>query len=119
MTTVENDRTPSDERRREKRVTYTAILGFKEFNGRKIRSFPPKPNAAASNLSFTGMCFISKKRPKSELLIVYLPDGARAVVRVVAVKQHDDPTKLRIHCKFVEWLPDGATTLASPKGALI
>ena len=114
MTNVEDNQKPAVERRSDQRVTYTAILGFKELTGQKIPSNPPKPNATSKDLSLGGICFQSQKRPKSELLILYLPDGTRAVSRIVNITQDVDSLKFSSHCKVVRWLPDGATTIELP-----
>ncbi|MDP6558206.1 MAG: hypothetical protein QGG71_26320 [Pirellulaceae bacterium] len=114
MTKVEDDPKPAVERRNEKRVRYTAILGFKELKGQKIPPNPPKPNATGANLSLGGICFQSEKRPRCEFVILYLPDGARAVVRVADITQDGDSRKYTSHCEVMRWLPDGATTLESP-----
>ncbi len=110
-TKVEDNPKPAVERRNEKRVKYTAILGFKELKGQKI---PPKSNATGTNLSLGGICFQSEKRPRCEFVILYLPDGARAVVRVANITQDGDSTKYTSHCEVMRWLPDGATMLESP-----
>ena len=114
MSKVEDNAEPAVERRNEKRVTYTAILGFKDLKGLRGQKIPPKPhklNATGVSLSLGGICFQSKKRPHTELVIVYLPDGARVVVRVAEITQDVDPLKYSCYCKFVRWLPDSATTL--------
>ncbi|MDP6721789.1 MAG: hypothetical protein QGF59_24180, partial [Pirellulaceae bacterium] len=86
----------------------------KELNGQKIPPNPPRPNATGQNLSLGGICFQTKRRPKSELLILYLPDGSRAVSRVVSITQDADSLKYSSHCKVVRWLPDGVTTIELP-----
>ncbi len=114
MTNGEDNQKPADERRSDQRVTYTAILGFKELNGQKIPPNSPKPNAMAKDLSLGGICFQTKKRPKSELLILYLPDGSCAVSRVVNITQDVDSLTFSSHCKVVRWLPDSVTTIELP-----
>ncbi|MDP6468061.1 MAG: hypothetical protein QF918_09995 [Pirellulaceae bacterium] len=108
---------PDVERRNDKRVNYTAILGFKELKGQKIPSNPPKPNATSQDLSLGGICFQSKKRPQGEFVILYLPDGARAVARVANITQDADSLKHSCHCKVVRWLPDGVTSIELPNSA--
>ncbi len=102
------------ERRNDNRVDYTAILGFKELKGQKIPPNPSRPNAKGTDLSLGGICFESKKRPKSEHVILYLPDGARAVARVANITQDVDSLEYSCHCEVVQWLPKGATTLERP-----
>ena len=114
MSKLEDNPEPAVERRNEKRVTYTAILGFKELKGQKIPPYPSKPNALGADLSLGGICFQSDKRPKSEHVILYLPDAARALVRVVDTRQDIDSLKYTSHCEVVRWLPNDATTLEPP-----
>ena len=97
-----------------KRVTYTAILGFKEIKGEEIPANPDKPNATGSNLSLGGICFQSTNRPLGSHVILYLPDGARAAVRVVGVTQDFETSIFTSHCDVVRWLPDNAKTLDKP-----
>ena len=114
MTRVKNTPRMAVQRRNEKRVTYTAILGFKDLKGlkgQKIPHKPHKPNATGVSLSLSGICFQSRKRPKLELVILYLPDGARVVAHVVSISHDVDSLKYSCYCEFVRWLPDSATTL--------
>ncbi len=111
MTDVENDGKVPRERRKDKRVSYTAILGFEELHGRQIPSSPRKPNATGKNLSLAGICFLSERRPQTELIVLYLPDGARAVAHVVDISQEVDASKYLIHCQVQRWLPDGVTAI--------
>ena len=114
MTEGEDNSKSDVERRNEKRVAYTAVLAFKELKGQKIPRNPPKPNATARNLSLSGISFQSRKRPQSEHLILYLPDGTRAVARVADVRQDDVSLQYISHCTIVRWVPDGVTTLETP-----
>ena len=111
MAKLEDNPDPVVERRVEKRVTYSSILGFKELKGQKIPSNPFKPNATGANLSLGGICFLSEKRPKCDFVILYLADGARAVARVASVTQDVGSLEYASHCEVVQWLPDGVTTL--------
>ena len=113
MTNVEDNSEPDVERRRKKRVAYTAVLGFKELKGKKIPS-NPKPNAIGVNLSLSGISFQSKKRPQTKHVILYLPDGTRAVARVAAVTQEAGSLEYITHCLIVRWVPYDATTLEPP-----
>ena len=107
---TKDDRKPAVDRRSDNRVDYTAILGFKEFKGQKIPRNPSRPNAKSKDLSLGGICFKSKKRPKSEHVILYLPDGARGVARVVNITQDVDSLEYSCHCEVVQWLSECATT---------
>jgi len=111
MNKFEDNTDPDVDRRGEKRVTYTAILGFKEIKDEEIPPNPDIPNATGANLSLGGICFQSDERPLGEHLILYLPDGARAAVRVVNVTHDFDASKFTSHCEVIRWLPDNAKTL--------
>ena len=114
MNRIENEQDPEVDRRVEKRVTYTAILGFKEVDGKEIPVVPESPNATGANLSLGGICFQSTKRPKGEHAILYLPDGARAVVRLANITFDFDSSTFTNHCEVVRWLPDDAKTVEPP-----
>jgi len=111
MTDFENGQEVTVERRKDKRVTYTAVLGFKELKGQKLPTAPAKLNASATNLSLGGICFRSDKRPQTEHVILYLPDGSRALARVVDVAQEVDSLKYINRCEVMRWLPEGVKTL--------
>jgi hypothetical protein len=108
MTKVEDN---AEERRGEKRVTYTAVLGFEDYKGDDLACSPPKPNATGANLSLGGICFQSDKRPQSDKVMLFLPDGSRAIARVVDVTEEDKSLIYTNHCEVLRWLPNDATSL--------
>jgi len=114
MNRIEDNPNPEVDRRGEKRVNYTAILGFKEIDGEEIPAIPDTPNATGANLSLGGICFQSAKHPQGEHLILYLPDGARAAVRLVNITHDFESSTFTNHCEVLRWLPDNAKKVEAP-----